>query len=195
MPETLSRLLAVRIVRPSAAYHSKIPWLLPTLHSHSMRLATRNFSHWHSRPWQPSPGRLHFTARYYLTRPAFGFHLRVLALHSQLTSFGRWDPLSLCLCLSQSTMVSYFCLSLNQRLPPANTAEISTSSFEWKEVTPKPPNEPASIVFGRDSLVLTTEHAILAEFPYPTADPTDPLTSARYTLLPASSSLFCPSLA
>ena len=47
-----------------------------------------------------------------------------------------------------------------------------------------------SIVFGRDSLVLTTEHAILAEFPYPTADTTDPLTSARYTLLPASGSHF-----
>ena len=80
-----------------------------------------------------------------------------------------------------------FC-SLNQHLPPANTAEISASSFEWKGVTPGPPNEPASIVFGRDSLVLTTEHAILAEFPYPTADTTDPLTSARYTLLPAAGS-------
>ena len=29
----------------------------------------------------------------------------------QITSFGRWDPLPLCLCLSQGTLVSYFCLS------------------------------------------------------------------------------------
>ena len=108
----------------------------------------------------------------------------------QITCFGRWDPLPLCLCLSQGTLVSYFCLSLNQRLPPANTAEISASSFEWKGLTPGPPNEPASIVFGRDSLVLTTEHAILAEFPYPTADTTDPLTSTRYTLIPAAGSHF-----
>ena len=108
----------------------------------------------------------------------------------QITSFGRWDPLPLCLCLSQGTLVSYFCLSLNQHLPPANTAEISASSFEWKGLTPGPPNEPASIVFGRDSLVLTTEHAILAEFPYPTLDTTDPLTSTRYTLLPAAGSHF-----
>ena len=57
-------------------------------------------------------------------------------------------------------------------------------------MTPGPPNEPASIVFGRDSLVLTTEHAILAEFPYPTLDTTDPLTSTRYTLLPAAGSHF-----
>ena len=70
------------------------------------------------------------------------------------------------------------------------TAEISASSFEWKGLTPGPPNEPASIVFGRDSLVLTTEHAILAEFPYPTLDTTDPLTSTRYTLLPAAGSHF-----
>ena len=56
----------------------------------------------------------------------------------QITCFGRWDPLPLCLCLSQGTLVSYFCLSLNQRLPPANTAEISASSFEWKGLTPGP---------------------------------------------------------
>ena len=59
-----------------------------------------------------------------------------------------------------------------------------------KGLTPGPPNEPASIVFGRDSLVLTTEHAILAEFPYPTADTTDPLTATRYTLIPAAGSHF-----
>ena len=108
----------------------------------------------------------------------------------QITSFGRWDPLPLCLRLSQHTLVSYFCLSLNQHLPPANTAEITASSFEWKGLTPGPPNEPASIVFGRDSLVFTTEHAILAEFPYPTSDTTDPLTSTRYTLIPAAGSHF-----
>ena len=108
----------------------------------------------------------------------------------QITSFGRWDPLPFCLCLLQGTLVSYFCLSLNQHLPPANTAETSTSSFEWKELIPRPPNEPASIVFGRNSLVLTTKHAILAEFPYPTSDTTEPLTSTRYTLLPAAGSHF-----
>ena len=148
-----------------------------------MRLAAWNFSRRHSRSRHPSPCRLHFATGYYLKRPAFGFHLRI-------TSFGRWDPLPLCLCLSQGTLVSYFCLSLNQHLPPANTAEISASSFEWKGLTPSPPNEPASIVFGRDSLVLTTEHAILAEFPYPTLDTTNPLTSTRYTLLPAAGSHF-----
>ena len=151
-----------------------------------MCLAARNFSRRHSRSRHSGPCRLHFATRYYLKRPTFCLHLRVLALYPP----NRWDPLPLCLCLSQGTLVSYFCLSLNQHLPPANTAESSTSSFEWKELTPSPPNEPASIVFGCDSLVLTTKHAILAEFLYSTSNTTEPLTSTRYTLLPAAGSHF-----
>ena len=105
-------------------------------------------------------------ARYHLKLPVFGFYLWVLALHSPKSHHGR------------------VFLSFCQPTPPTSEYGRDIDLFLWMEkVRSKPPNESDSIVFGRDSLVLTTEHAILVEFPYFSADTTDSLTSARYILL------------
>ena len=103
-------------------------------------------------------------------------------LHThQISTFGTWDPLPLCLALTYVcySQISYFYLSLNQHLPPSNTHTITAAYFEWS----------ATISFGRNCLLLVTEHSRVVEFPFPTAAAT--LIEARgFGLRPVSGSHF-----
>ena len=104
-------------------------------------------------------------------------------LHThQISTFGTWDPLPLCLALTYNAQISYFYLSLNQHLPPSNTHTITGKLFG------SPPT-PATISFGRNCLLLVTEHSRIVEFRYPTA--THTLIEARgFGLRPVSGSHF-----
>ena len=111
-------------------------------------------------------------------------------LHThQISTFGTWDPLPLCLALTYNAQISYFYLSLNQHLPPSNTHTITAAHFEWSGTLFGSPPTPATISFGRNCLVLVTEHSRIVEFRYPTA--TDTLIEARgFGLRPVSGSHF-----
>ena len=53
-------------------------------------------------------------------------------LHThQISTFGTWDPMPLCLALTYNAQISYFYLSLNQHSPPSNTHTFSAGYFEW----------------------------------------------------------------
>ena len=114
-------------------------------------------------------------------------------LHThQISTFGTWDLLPLCLALtynSYNAQISYFYLSLNQHLPPSNTHTITAAHFEWSGKLFGSPPTPATISFGRNCLLLVTEHSRIVEFRYPTA--TDTLIEARgFGLRPVSGSYF-----
>ena len=111
-------------------------------------------------------------------------------LHThQISTFGTWDPLPLCLALTYNAQISYFYLSLNQHLPPSNTHSITAGYFEWSGKLFGSPPIPATISFGRNCLLLVTEHSRIAEFPFPTAAAT--LIEARgFGLRPVSGSHF-----
>ena len=111
-------------------------------------------------------------------------------LHThQISTFGTWDPLPLCLALTYNAQISYFYLSLNQHLPPSNTHTITAAHFEWSGTLFGSPPTPATISFGRNCLLLVTEHSRIVEFRYPTA--TDTLIEARgFGLRPVSGSHF-----
>ena len=99
-------------------------------------------------------------------------------LHThQISTFGTWDPLPLCLALTYNAQISYFYLSLNQHLPPSNHHTITAAHFEWSGKLFGSPPVPATISFGRNCLLLVTEHSRIAEFRYPTA--ADTLIEAR----------------
>ena len=111
-------------------------------------------------------------------------------LHThQISTFGTWDPLPLCLALTYNSQISYFYLSLNQHLPPSNTHAITAAYFEWSGKLFGSPPIPATISFGRNCLLLLTEHSRVVEFPFPTAAAT--LIEARgFRLRPVSGSHF-----
>ena len=117
-------------------------------------------------------------------------------LHThQISTFGTWDPLPLCLALTYNSQISYFYLSLNQHLPPSNTHAITAAYFEWNGKLFGSPPIPATISFGRNCFLLVTEHSRVVEFPFPAAAAT--LIEARgFGLRPVSGSipLFCPTL-
>ena len=53
-------------------------------------------------------------------------------LHThQISTFGTWDPMPLCLALTYNAQISYFYLSINQHSPPSNTHTFSAGYFEW----------------------------------------------------------------
>ena len=109
-------------------------------------------------------------------------------LHThQISTFGTWDPLPLCLALTYN---SYFYLSLNQHLPPSNTHTITAAYFEWGGKLFGSPPIPATISFGRNCLLLVTEHSRIVEFPFPTA----PATLIEAPGLWASARLWIPLL-
>ena len=111
-------------------------------------------------------------------------------LHThQISTFGTWDPLPLCLALTYNSQISYFYLSFNQHLPASNTYTITAAHFEWSGKLFRSPPTPATISFGRNCLLLITEHFRIVEFRYPTA--TDTLIEARgFGLRPVSGSHF-----
>ena len=76
-------------------------------------------------------------------------------LHThQISTFGTWDPLPLCLALTYNSQISYFYLSLNQHLPPSNTHTVTAGYFEWSGKLFGSPPTPATISFGRNCLLL-----------------------------------------
>ena len=111
-------------------------------------------------------------------------------LHThQISTFGTWDPLPLCLALTYNAQISYFYLSLNQHLPPSNNHTITAAHFEWSSKLFGSPPIPATISFGRKCLLLVTEHSRIVEFRYPNA--ADTLIEARgFGLRPVSGSHF-----
>ena len=111
-------------------------------------------------------------------------------LHThQISTFGTWDPMPLCLALTYNAQISYFYLSLNQHSPPSNTHHFSAGYFEWSGKLIGSPPTPATISFGRSCLLLLTENSKIVEFPFPTA--ADGLVEARgFGLRPVSGSHF-----
>ena len=111
-------------------------------------------------------------------------------LHThQISTFGTWDPLPLCLALTYNSQISYFYLSLNQHLPPSNSHNITAAYFEWSGKLFGSPPTPATISFGRNCLLLVTEHSRVVEFPFPTAAATL-IESRGFGLRPVSGSHF-----
>ena len=99
------------------------------------------------------------------------------------------DPLPLCLALTYNAQISYFYLSLNQHLPPSNHHTVTAAHFEWSGKLVGSPPVPMTISFGRNCLLLVTEHSRTAEFRYPTA--ADTFLGARgFRLRPVSGSHF-----
>ena len=91
-------------------------------------------------------------------------------LHThQISTFGTWDLMPLCLALTYNPQISYFYLSLNQHSPSSNTHTFSAGYFEWSGKLFGFPPTPATISFGRNCLLLLTENLKIAEFPFPTA--------------------------
>ena len=69
-------------------------------------------------------------------------------LHThQISTFGTWDPMPLCLALTYNAQISYFYLSLNQHSPPSNTHTFSAGYFEWSGKLFGSPPTPATIYF------------------------------------------------
>ena len=99
--------------------HEEVSIQWPALNPHSVRLAAWNLSRRHSRSRHPSPCWLHFAPGYNFKRPALCLHLRVLALHPPNHMLWPLRPTSPLPVPLPGTLVSYFCLSLNQHLPPS----------------------------------------------------------------------------
>ena len=111
-------------------------------------------------------------------------------LHTrQISTFGTWDPPPLVprSHIQRSNLV--FLFVTNQHSPPSNTHAITAASFEWSGKLFGSPPIPATISFGRNCLLLVTEHSRIVEFPFPTAAAT--LIEARgFGLRPVSGSDF-----
>ena len=87
-------------------------------------------------------------------------------LHThQISTFGTWDPMPLCLALTYNAQISYFYLSINQHSPPSNTHTFSAGYFEWSGKLFGSPPTPATISFGRNCLLLSLKTQKLPNSP------------------------------